>query len=316
MSSVVGHNKPSLSGGGVEGSYEEHFRSLTSLIDQRLLVLVPPTENPTRLVDSAMSYALQGGHRWRPLLLMSTYEALTTKSGFEVIDAACAIEIAHCGTIILDDLPFIDNNTALRRGMPPCHVVHGEAVTVYASHLFYGLAERLCSENAIRLQADGKAIREQLAELRERLVEAQVLEINLNTHRVAANISSLTQFYELKSSLFVSAVWLAATLGKVPKDWRESLMKYAKYLGMAYQLADDILDAEGEPSKMGKPVGKDQDKVNYVTLAGVDQSRFLIREMLTAAEKMLEAAPGNTANLRSLMYSLVKPALISCFTPA
>jgi farnesyl diphosphate synthase len=242
---------------------------------------------------------------------MGVYQTLTAKSTLDVVDAACAIEIIHCGTIILDDLPCVDNNVDLRRGSPPCHIIHGEAVTIYASHLLYGLAERLCCDDAIRLQVDQKVMWQHLATLRERLVEAQVLEINLNRGTVLPVDSTLNEFYELKSSPFVSAVWIAATLARVEEEYREALTRFGRYLGMAYQLADDLLDAEGEPSLMGKPAGKDQGKINCVTLMGTNHSRVLMRRFLALAEKTLESTTTDTGVLRSLMYGLVKPILQS-----
>lgn len=286
-----------------------YFRNWRSLVNAQLEMHLPAPNEPTQLVRSAMNYAVKGGHRWRPILLISAYEGLTAKSGLDVIDAACAIELIHCCTIILDDLPCIDDNAILRRGRPSCHTIYGEAITIYASHLLYALAERLSYENATRLQVDGKSVWYHLAELRQRLVEVQLLEINLNQKAILPSDDALMKFYELKSSPFVSAAWLAATLGNVEETERENLIEYAGYLGMAYQLADDILDVQGEPSMMGKPAGKDRDKVNYITQTGINHSKQLMRQFLTGGERMLNVISGDTTALHELMRQIIGPVL-------
>jgi len=88
-----------------------------------------------------MYYAVETGHRWRPLLLTSAYGALTKTDGLDVIDAACAVELIHCSTIILDDLPSVDN-ADLRRGRPTCHKLFGEAVTITHPIYICALAEK------------------------------------------------------------------------------------------------------------------------------------------------------------------------------
>ncbi|MGI9106463.1 MAG: polyprenyl synthetase family protein [Pyrinomonadaceae bacterium] len=291
-----------------DSRYDDYLFSLRNMVNAHLKTRVPMPKEPTQLVQAAMRYAVEDGHRWRPLLLIASYEATTGRDGADVLDAACAIELIHCCTIILDDLPCVDDNSALRRGRPSCHLVYGEAVTIYASHLLYALAERLACENATKLGVDEKIVWHHLQALRERLVEVQELEINLNEGTIAPTDTMLAKFYELKSSPFISAVWLAAGLGKAEKEDRENLAKFAEHLGIAYQLADDILDAEGSALEMGKPIGKDRDKVNYVTRNSVDYARGVMRRHLTEAEKVLERMPGHSGVLRSLACRLTAPA--------
>lgn len=288
---------------------DEYFYGWRKSINEELQTQIPEPESPAQLIRSAMRYAVIGGHRWRPLLLISTYEATTPSGGSAVLHAACAIELIHCCTIIIDDLPCVDDNTDLRRGMPPCHAVYGDAVTIYASHLLYAEAERLAGENAARLKADEKSFRNHLATLRERLVAVQELELNLSRGVLAPTDAALLKFYELKSSPFTSAVWMACTLAGLRGHVFESLLAYAKNLGMAYQLTDDILDAEGEPSIMGKPVGKDRAKINYVTQRGVTYAKELARHFQCEAEKALSMVPGDVEMLRALLLNLIKPVL-------
>jgi geranylgeranyl pyrophosphate synthase len=281
------------------------FRHWKGLVNERVLTHVPEPVDNNQLVRGAMRYAVVGGHRWRPILLMASYN-LTGKDVSDVLDAACAVEVIHACTLMLDDLPSVDNSP-LRRGVPSCHSVYGEAVTVYASHLLYALAERLCCDNALSLGVGEKSLRAHLAELRERLIEAQVIEINLARGAVPADESALGDFYKFKGSPFVSAAWLAAILGDADDPTRARLTEYASHLGVAYQLADDIADVEGDASRIGKPVGMDRGKINLVTLLGVERSRELARASLSKAGASLDLMAGDTSVLRNLARRIVGP---------
>jgi geranylgeranyl pyrophosphate synthase len=207
--------------------YETHFHLLRSAVEDRLQTHVPTPKQPTQLVDAAMHYAVESGHRWRPLLLISVYEAMTGRDGLEVVDAACAIEIIHCCTIILDDLPCVDN-AALRRGRPSCHIIHGEAITIYASHLLYALAEHLATRNAKHVNLKENFIRHHFYKLRRRLVEGQILELNLYRGSVLVDDAALLRLYSLKASPFTSATWLGAALGGGERETAKHLHEYGK----------------------------------------------------------------------------------------
>jgi geranylgeranyl pyrophosphate synthase len=282
-------------------SYTRHWRTR---FDARIEALLPSPQ-PSQRVLAAMKYAVQGGHRWRPLLLISAYEEVSHKDGLEVIDAACAIELIHCCTIILDDLPFVDNNASLRRGKLPCHLVHGQAETVYASHLLYALAEQLSCENALKLGVEEKLVRQQITKLREDLVEAQVLEINLKNGMTPESEAVLQRLYELKGSLFVLAAWLAAIFGDFNAIQRARLTEFAKYLGISYQLMDDILDVQGVTAEMGKPGQMDEDKVNLVSQVGLERSAELLQKLVLKAEHTLDLMLGSKSLLHELLYRII-----------
>src|SRR5260221_8547715 len=114
----------------------------------------------------------------------TAYEMSTNRDGSDVVDAACAIELVHCCTLIVDDLPCVDN-AAVRRSQPTCHNIYGEAVTIYASHLLYSIAERLSYENAISLGVSGQEAWYHLIDLRKRLIESQESEINFCNRQIS-----------------------------------------------------------------------------------------------------------------------------------
>src|ERR1041384_1412497 len=108
---------------------DSYFAEWRKAINMRLRKHVPVPTKSDQLVEAAMRYAVESGHRWRPLLLIAAFEACGDRTGAAVLDVACAIELIHCSTIILDDLPSV-YNAELRRGRPTCHLLHGEAITV------------------------------------------------------------------------------------------------------------------------------------------------------------------------------------------
>src|SRR6266849_4044173 len=201
--------------------HDRYFQFWRNLIDAQLQDLLPNRSEPTQLVNSAMNYAVSCGHRWRPMILIAAYELGTGRKGLDVLDAACAVELVHSCTIIVDDLPCVDS-AGFRRGRPTCHKIYGEAATLYASHLLYAKAERLAYETAKRLGIDGEAVWYYLAETRERLVDAQVQEINLNQGAVKATLDSLERLYELKSYPFILAGWLGSVLGNLELERRQA----------------------------------------------------------------------------------------------
>jgi geranylgeranyl pyrophosphate synthase len=283
-------------------SYLSYWRQT---LNNRLEELAPPPMESSQRVAAAMNYALQGGHRWRPLFLIAAYEHVGNKNGAEILEAASAVELIHCCSIVLDDLPFIDNNNSLRRNKPPCHLVHGQAETVYASHLLYALAERICAENALRLNVNESLVRAQVTTTREYLVESQVLEINLKNGTTLATKASLSRLYELKSYVFMLAATLAAILGNFDSTQAKLLTGFARSLGLSYQLLDDIQDLDGAPIQMGKPKHMDKDKVNLVSYLGMRRSREFLRAVVFRAGQDLNLLAGNNSFLHELLYKVV-----------
>src|SRR5713101_7609360 len=118
---------------------DRYFQFWRNLIDAQLQEQVPKPADALHIANSAMNYAVTRGHRWRPLILTAAYEQSTGRKGLDILDAACAVELIHSCTIIVDDLPCVDS-ADFRRGHATCHKMYGEAVTLYASHLLYAKA--------------------------------------------------------------------------------------------------------------------------------------------------------------------------------
>ncbi len=281
------------------------LNSWRTLIEDRLRTHIPAPTARTNAVSSAMHYATQGGHRWRPLLLMACYRAVTSRPVEEGLDAACAIEIVHCCTTIVDDLPFVDNATQ-RRGRPSCHIVYGQAATVYASHLLFAMAERLAVSNARQLVTDVEAIRSYFTRLRSDLIDAQVLETTLNEGMAPASRRNLKRLYELKGLPFAAAGWLGLSLGRADGRTCERFLLYAQRLGMAYQLADDLLDVIGNSRELGKSIHMDRGKVNLVTTAGQDEAVRTLSAVLRRATSLFHSSSADTTLLSELTRQIIR----------
>lgn len=289
-----------MTASGTSRKRDIHFQYWRKAVDDKLQELVPLPADSAERVAAAMNHAVQGGHRWRPLFLIFAYEEVVGRDGWEVIDTACAVELIHCCTIILDDLPFVDNNTSLRRGKLPCHLVYGQAETVYASHLLYALAERLSFQNALHMGVDGERVRQQISNLREDLVKAQVLEINLKNGTTSVNGDSLEHLCELKSGLFVLAAWMVAAFGGLDSSRRDFLAELAACLGIAYQLTDDMIDAK---AKFGQKV----DEISFVTRFGFQTSKRLFQKRRRKVEQILTSISRDGNALAFLTDKMLNP---------
>ncbi|MDB5101235.1 MAG: farnesyl-diphosphate synthase [Cyanobacteria bacterium RYN_339] len=245
---------------------------------------------PAKLWD-AMRYSLQaGGKRVRPLLTVATLEALG-RDPRPALPAACAVELIHTQSLIHDDLPAMDDDD-LRRGKPTNHKVFGEANAILAgdamlAHAFVLLAAELTP--AYRPELALAAIRE-LAEATVAMVSGQVVDIESEGQAVAADVLEYIHRHKT-GALIRAAVRLGGILGEASADDMQRLGAYAEELGLAFQIADDILDGTKTAEELGKTPGKDQDagKATYVTLYGLAEAR---RRLAEARERALAPLAG------------------------
>jgi len=194
------------------------------------------------------------------ILIKDQMGTLTTDVPF-----ACALELIHTYSLIHDDLPAMDNDD-LRRGKPTCHKVFGEAIAILAgdglfSHAYYLMT--LTDVNKKRLLEAIKTISNAVGSLG--IVGGQTMDIKMKGERP----------HSRKTACFISASCeIGGILAGTSKKKREALRKGGLYLGMAFQIIDDLLDVIGDEKKVGKRLRKDKDKVTYPALYGVDGSRF------------------------------------------
>ncbi len=273
-------------------------------IDSRLALLLPPAERPPARLHEAMRYScLAPGKRLRPALCLASAVAVSAKpsDGYSVLDAACAVEMVHCFSLIHDDLPAIDNDD-LRRGRPTCHVQFGEALAILAGDALFALAFEVMSGASDDPAKALRALRAlTIAAGSDGLVGGEVVDVLSEGQDVSAE--TLEFIHSRKTgSLIACACEIGALLGGGTDAQVEALRSYGALLGHAFQIVDDILNEVGSPEELGKAAGSDQDrkKATYPALFGLDRSREMAQELAFQAERMLKDLPGDSSVLASL----------------
>jgi farnesyl diphosphate synthase len=263
---------------------------------------------PARLHE-AMRYAvLEGGKRVRPLLTFAAGEVAGAKAErLEV--AAAAVELIHAYSLVHDDLPCMDDDV-LRRGKPTVHVEFDEATALLVGDALQSLAFQLLAENAL---AD-----EPRAQLETVLLLAAAAgsrgmaggqQIDLAATGQALSLPELESMHIHKTGALIrAAVLLGAACGGAPDAaLRERLDQYAKTVGLAFQVVDDVLDAEASSATLGKTAGKDsrQGKPTYVSVMGLARARELAQELRHNAHEALAPLDARARRLRELADFIV-----------
>lgn len=280
-------------------------------MNARLAALVP-AEHATReraapqRVYSAMHYALTApGKRLRPFLTLSV-AALFGGSRLDraaVLDLACAVEMVHACSLILDDMPMMDD-AALRRGRETVHRVYGEDVAVLAAFALLNRAFGLVAERAVRLRL-GRYTSEDLihhltsAVGTDGLIGGQALDLEGRSETL--ELDRLEYIHSHKTgALFLCAAELGAMAADARRRDLQAITGYAKNVGLAFQITDDLLDVEESSETTGKDRGQDADRQTFVTLLGVDGARHLAAELLDFAVTSLTSLGRKADDLRGL----------------
>ncbi|MEZ5320955.1 MAG: polyprenyl synthetase family protein [Microthrixaceae bacterium] len=256
----------------------------TGLIDVELAAIIGAwsPRTPARLQGSLEHTLLLPGKRIRPLMAMVTFAACGRKPT-AILRPACALELYHAGSLILDDLPSMDN-AGKRRGAETNHVLFGESTAILASAGLWVEGYRLLAETGVHGTALCGATSRLLGG--DGLVAGQYADLNQFDRSVT--IDELLECYRLKTAaLFRLAAYYAAVLAEAPDEDVEGLDRFATIVGTAFQVRDDILD---DDDASGKDAGKDGDnaKPNVVTLLGADGARDLLASQMSAASEVLE----------------------------
>jgi len=224
--------------------------------------------------------------------------------------AGCAIELIHTYSLIHDDLPGVDN-AALRRGRPSCHTAFDEATAIFAGDALQTLAFQVLAAP----DPSGADPEIRLACIRiiaaatgnTGMIEGQMRD--MLTPSQAPTLAELRRLQELKTgALITAAVHVGALLGGAQEDQIQSLTTYADKIGLAFQIADDLLDIQGDPALMGKATGGDarDGKTTFPGLLGIGPAEALARDLVRDSRRALSAFGNNADPLRWLADFIIE----------
>ncbi len=270
---------------------KSEMAALAAAVNETLEALIPSVPGPRGRVVEAMRYAsLDGGKRVRPFL------AVNTARLFDVADdhalrAAAAVEMVHCYSLVHDDLPAMDDDE-LRRGRPTCHREYDEATAILAGDALLTLSFEVLADEATHPDA---GVRAELVTALARAAGAAGMVggqmIDLQAQGLALDLDGVTQLQQLKTGALIGVACAAgAILGQAGAEERRALDAYAADLGLAFQIADDLLDVEGDADIVGKATGKDEGagKATFVSLMGVEGARAEADRIVERAEAHLQ----------------------------
>ena len=247
-------------------------RDVDAAFDEFLPV---PGDTRARLVEAMRYAAIDGGKRVRPLLLAAT-AGMYGVARETAVKCGCAVEAIHVYSLIHDDLPCMDDDD-LRHGKPTVHKAFGEATAVLAGDSLHALAfELLAAPETSSDPFTRTELVQALASASGHNGMAGGQMMDMAADAAALDLHTVSRLQQLKTGALLSAaVEMGAILGKVPEEGRAHLRAYARDIGLAFQIADDLLDHEGDETKAGKALRKDAQagKATFVSLMGADQAR-------------------------------------------
>lgn len=289
---------------------KKYLKEREDIINKALDSLLPREDEFPQRLHKAMRYSVfAGGKRIRPILCLASAEVFG-KPDNNVMNMACAIELIHTYSLIHDDLPAIDNDD-LRRGMPTCHKVFGEATAILAGDALLTKAFQIASQpSAVSHQAAAliKAIHEIAAAAGSTgMVGGQVVDIESEGKEVAFPILEYIHIHKTGKLILVSCR-AGAIMANARDKELEAIMRYGEAIGLAFQIADDILDVEGNREDVGKNIGGDvkKGKATYPSILGIDESKKRANELVDIAITSLKGFDEKAEPLREIARYIVE----------
>jgi farnesyl diphosphate synthase len=277
---------------------KETAQAVNAELDRLLAV---PDGPESRVVEAMRYSTLDGGKRLRPFLVMQS-ASLFNVAESAAIRVACAIEMVHCYSLIHDDLPCMDDDD-LRRGRPTCHREFDEQTALLAGDALQTRAFEILA--GVATHADPAVRCELVADLAHAsgaagMVGGQM--VDLRAAEFAMDVPAITRLQQMKTGRLIGfSCEAGAVLGKAPSQLRQALRNYSHDLGLAFQIADDLLDVEGDVVEVGKAVKKDADagKATFVSLMGVERARAQAAMLAEQAARHLDVFGDKAELLRA-----------------
>ncbi|KHO62400.1 farnesyl-diphosphate synthase [Thermoanaerobacter sp. YS13] len=290
--------------------FKEKLREKQQLVEKELHRILDIEEKP-EIIYEAMRYSVfAGGKRLRPVLCLASCELLGGDIK-KALPVACAIEFIHTYSLIHDDLPAMDNDD-LRRGKLTNHKVYGEAIAILAGDGLLNLGYEVLVRHALEHPEDYERILKATNEIAtasgcKGIIGGQVVDIlSQNTE---LTYEELKFIHEHKTAALIEAsVCAGAYIAGATEEDIHALREYARLIGFAFQIKDDILDVIGEEEKLGKKVGSDKEKgkFTFVNIFGLEKSHEMVVELTQNAIKILDRFGEKALFLKELSNYLIE----------
>jgi len=289
---------------------KEYLHDRSTLVDQALDHWLPGEDIWPRSLHQSMRYSVfAGGKRLRPILMMAASEAVGGTAQ-QVMHAACAMEMIHTYSLVHDDLPAMDDDD-FRRGRPTNHKTYGEATAILAGDALLTEAFRLLANaDANRLIAPATVLR--VIELVARYAGSQGMVggqvVDMESEGKEIDFPTLEYIHTHKTGgLILASVQAGALLGGGNEEQIAALTRFGGAAGLAFQIADDILDIVGDQTELGKDVGSDQarGKATYPALLGLEEARQRANELCDIAVESLTPLGAAAETLQLLARYIV-----------
>lgn len=288
-------------------SYNEY----KTIVEENLIKLIPPIDERAIKLKESMDYSLSaGGKRIRPVLLLASCDYAGGNID-DAITAACAIEYIHTYSLIHDDLPAMDNDD-LRRGKPTNHKVYGENIAILTGDALLNTAFEIIINKALSFDDMVKSKNQMIAAYYIAknagiygMISGQVADV---LNQSSSSTEDIIDFINIGKTArlieapIVSGLQIAGANENTISDFN----RFAHYMGISFQIVDDILDITGTAEELGKTPGKDarDDKSNYVNLHGIDKARELLNENTAYALDAIKSYDERADFFRDLLIKL------------
>ncbi len=262
----------------------EKMNEYIRVVNDAVIEMLPSADEGQNDVVRAMRYSLaNGGKRLRPIFTLE-FCKMCGGDVEKALPLACAVEYVHTYSLIHDDLPCMDDDD-MRRGNPSCHKMYGEATALLAGDALLTHAFDLVTSADI----DGEAAAQAVSLLAQNagvggMIGGQVLDLKYETG--TPSLTDVLTVYKLKTGALIAAACIMGCIAAgASSEQIEAASKYAYYLGIAFQIKDDLLDIYGDEAKIGKPIGSDEnnDKSTYVTLTSAKKAEEDVANLTASA---------------------------------
>ena len=291
---------------------ERSYQDYKEIIDAHLLDFIPNIDNKSISLYESMKYSLTaGGKRLRPILLLAACEFAGGDIN-EAIPYACAVEYIHTYSLIHDDLPAMDNDD-LRRGLPTNHKIYGDALAILAGDGLLTTAFEAINKDMMMYFDNPEKMRKRISASFEiakgagckGMVAGQVSDIEAETNDCSNEMLEYIHINKT-AALIKSAIKAGLYLGNPSSDMLSQLDKYAENLGLAYQIADDILDVIGNPEELGKETGSDKkkNKTTYTSINGLEAAQDRLEQLTENAVEAIADYYDNAEFFKDLVLEL------------